>query len=128
MKVLLDTHVLLWMVSRSRQLSSHARELLSDGANELFFSIAGYWELGIKISIGKLELAENWEETLPKEIARNGITWLPVTPPHIHTVARLPWIHRDPFDRLLIAQAKNEKLTIITADAWFADYGVPVVW
>ncbi len=128
MNVLLDTHVLLWMVSRSRQLSSIARDVLSNDANKLLFSVAAYWELGIKISIGKLELKEGWQEALPKEIARNGISWLPVVPSHIHAVARLPWIHRDPFDRLLIAQAITENLTIMTADPWFTDYGVPVVW
>ena len=128
MRVLLDTHVLLWMTGRSRKLTTTAREILTDTDNELLFSIAGYWEIGIKISIGKLELAAGWEEALPKEIARNGIAWLPITLAHVHAVARLPWIHRDPFDRLLVAQAATDKLSILTGDPYFAEYDVPVVW
>lgn len=128
MNILLDTHALLWMVSSSRKLSPNARRLLADDTNALFFSIAGYWEIGIKISLGKLELREDWQEALPKEMTRNAISWLSVLPSHIHSVAGLPWIHRDPFDRLLIAQAMTENLNIMTTDSSFSDYGVPVVW
>ena len=128
MRVLLDTQVLLWMFARSGRLSPTARDTLSNGDNELFFSIAGYWEIGIKASLGKLRLAEGWEEVIPKEIAHNGIVWLPISPSHVHAVSQLPWPHRDPFDRIMIAQATAEELAVVTSDTVFSDYPFDVVW
>lgn len=128
MRVLVDTHVLLWMMSRSARLSGTAREALADPINELCFSIAGYWEMGIKMSLGKLELAPGWDHAIPREMARNGIDVLPITPAHVHEVTKLPWIHRDPFDRLMIAQAIVEKATILTSDRSFPEYEVAVLW
>ena len=128
MKLLLDTHALLWMVSSSDRLSSSAREAIAVEANELYFSIAGYWELGIKQSLGKLELASDWEDTLPREITRNRIVWLPIEPKHVHEVAALPWIHRDPFDRLMVAQARVEGLSIISRDQSLTEYDIRVLW
>mgnify|MGYP006273586465 CR=1 FL=1 len=128
MKALLDTHALLWMVSSSGRLSETARSAIADGTNELYFSIAGYWELGIKQSLGKLELAAGWEETLPREMTRNRIAWLPIEPKHVHAVVGLPWIHRDPFDRLMIAQALVEGLSIISRDRDLGAYRVPMLW
>ncbi len=128
MRALLDTHTLLWMVSRSNQLTETARAAIADGRNELYFSIAGYWEIGIKQSLGKLELSAGWQNTLPKEMTHNRITWLPIEPRHVHEVAALPWIHRDPFDRLMIAQSRVEGLTLISRDPQFSEYGVPTVW
>ena len=128
MKALLDTPTLLWMVTNSGKLSDSSREAIADEANELYFSIAGYWEIGIKQSLGKLVLAPGWEEILPMEMTRNRIAWLPIEPKHVHEVAELPWIHRDPFDRLLIAQARMEKLSIVSRDRNLAEYGVPIVW
>jgi PIN domain nuclease of toxin-antitoxin system len=127
-RVLVDTHVLLWMMSRSARLSGTAREALADPINELCFSLAGYWEMGIKMSLGKLELAPGWDHAIPREMARNGIDVLPITPAHVHEVTKLPWIHRDPFDRLMIAQAIVEKATILTSDRSFPEYTVPVLW
>ncbi|MFP4302895.1 MAG: type II toxin-antitoxin system VapC family toxin [Alkalispirochaetaceae bacterium] len=128
MKALLDTHALLWMVSSSERLSETARSTIADEANELYCSIAGYWEIGIKQSLGKLELAAGWEETLPREMTRNRIARLPVEPKHVHELVGLPWIHRDPFDRLMIAQALVEGLSVISRDRDLGAYGVPVVW
>lgn len=128
MKALLDTHALLWMVSESEKLTRPARTAIADGSNELFFSIAGYWEIGIKQSLGKLSLAHGWQEALPKEMTRNGISFLPVEPVHIHGVAALPWIHRDPFDRLMVAQARIESMAIISRDSQLSGYGVPIIW
>lgn len=128
MRLLLDTHALLWMFSSSHMLSAAARAAIADSANELCFSVAGYWEIGIKQSLGKLDLADGWEREIPKEMAWSGISWLGVEPAHIHEVARLPWIHRDPFDRMLIAQARVEKLGLISRDAQLAVYGVDIVW
>ncbi|MFO8041797.1 MAG: type II toxin-antitoxin system VapC family toxin [Alkalispirochaeta sp.] len=128
MTLLLDTHVLLWMFSRSESLSAPAREALSTPENALFFSIAGYWEIGIKVSIGKLTLADDWYDAIPRHMHRNGINWLQVLPGHVRTVSALPWIHRDPFDRLMIAQAQEEALAIVTSDHTFSEYEVATVW
>ena len=116
------------MASNSAELSDSSREAIADEANELYFSIAGYWEIGIKQSLGKLVLAPGWEEILPMEMTRNRIAWFPIEPKHVHEVAALPWIHRDPFDRLLIAQARVEKLSIVSRDRNLAEYGGPIVW
>lgn len=128
MKGLLDTHALLWMVSSSDRLSAAARNALADESSELAFSIAGYWELGIKQSLGKLHLADGWQELLPQEMTRNRINWLPVEPQHIHEMVTLPWIHRDPFDRLMVAQARVEGLSIVSRDQSLSQYGVPIIW
>jgi len=128
MKLLLDTHVILWMFSRSEKLSAPARTALSDSGNELYFSIAGYWEIGIKVSIGKLTLSDDWYDAIPRHMHRNGINLLPILPGHIRTVSALPWLHRDPFDRLMIAQAQEDSLSIVTSDGTFSEYGVAVVW
>ena len=128
MRLLLDTHILLWMFSRSEHLSAPAWTALSDSENELLFSIAGYWEIGIKVSIGKLTLADNWYNVIPRHMHQNGITWLHVLPEHVHRVSALPWIHRDPFDRLIIAQAQEESLSIVTSDRTFSEYEVATLW
>mgnify|MGYP006274931881 CR=1 FL=1 len=128
MNALLHTHTLLWMVSNSVRLSDRARAAIADENNTLSFSIAGYWEIGIKQSLGKLELSEGWEQTLPKEMAHNRIRWLPIETRHVHEVVDLRRTHRDPFDRLIIAQARVEGLSIISRDQRLAEYGVPIIW
>jgi len=128
MRLLLDTHALLWMVSSSNRLSDTARDAIADERNELFFSIAGYWELGIKESLNKVELAADWQRLLPSEMMRNRIAWLAIEPKHVHEVAGLPWVHRDPFDRLMIAQARVESLSFATRDDQLREYGVTIVW
>lgn len=128
MRFLLDTHALLWMFSDARRLSAAAAAVIRDPNSDLLFSIASYWEIGIKISLGKLTLSKGWQEKVPAELARNGIKWLAINPTHIHRLAQLPFHHRDPFDRLLVSQAVVEDLSIITKDGLFSDYGINVVW
>ena len=128
MKALLDTHTLLWMCSSADRLSDRAKVALLDDRNELFFSMAGWWEIAIKIGLGKLELQANWAQTMKREMRHNGIEWLPIRPEHCEQIPLLPFHHRDPFDRLLIAQAITEKLTIITCDQHFAAYDVRMLW
>lgn len=128
MRLLLDTHTLLWMQSRSQHLSSAAHEAIASTEHEIAFSTAGFWEIGIKVSLGKLELSPGWAEDIPREMSRNGVTWLPIAPAHVAAVASLPWHHRDPFDRLMIAQALREDMAVVTRDAVFSDYGIEVVW
>lgn len=86
------------------------------------------WSLGIKASLHKVELAAGWQRLLPREMTRNGITWLPIEPRHVHDFADLPWLHRDPFDRLMVAQARVDQLALATRDPMLGDYGVPIVW
>ena len=128
MKMLLDTHALLWMCSSVDRLSDRAKAAILDDRNELLFSVAGWWEIAIKIGLGKLDLRANWALTIKREMRHNGIAWLPVRPEHCEQLPSLPFHHRDPFDRLLIAQAMTERLTVITCDPHFVAYGVTVLW
>jgi PIN domain nuclease of toxin-antitoxin system len=121
---LVDTHVLLWWLTDDPALSAAARDALGDPANEPCVSTASVWEIAIKRSLGKLTTPED----LPDRIAGEGFVWLPVTAAHAWYVHELPPHHRDPFDRLLVAQAHLERLPIISADARFNDYDVDVVW
>ncbi len=123
-RLLLDTHVLLWWLADDPALSAPAREALADPATEPLVSAASVWEIAIKRSLGKLTVPDD----LPDRIVREGFAWLPVTGAHAWQVRDLPAHHRDPFDRLLIAQALTERLPIITGDARFDAYRVPVLW
>lgn len=128
MKCLLDTHVFLWMLMDDDQLSVAAKDTILDPTVELFFSMASYWEICIKLSIGKLELKRNWPQVFEREMVGNGIQWLPIKPEHARGVINLPWHHRDPFDRLLVAQCRADNLTCITADANIQRYSVKSLW
>lgn len=122
MRLLLDTHVLLWQLD-DRKLSAAATEAI-DAATELLFSVVSFAEIGIKIAVGKLA---DRREVYDDLLAEGGIRTLGLTPEQGLAVADLPLHHRDPFDRLLISQARNEGLTIVTADRNFAPYDVPVI-
>lgn len=128
MNLLLDTHVLLWMFGEPERLSNRAADALTDERNGLFFSVVGWWELAIKVSLNKLTLLPNWAPSIKREMRRNGIEWLSLLPDHAECVAGLPFHHRDPFDRMLIAQAVTSELSVVTADAFFSRYGLDVVW
>ena len=120
---LLDTHVLLWWLAEPERLSAEARAVIADGSNALRFSAAGAWEMAIKKSLGRLDYPGNLAEVL----AANRIEPLPVTVADALAVADLPLHHRDPFDRMQIAQARLEGLAIITRDPEFDAYGVKLV-
>jgi PIN domain nuclease of toxin-antitoxin system len=128
MRLLLDTHVFLWWVGNSKELSVAAREAISDTGNECFVSLASCWELSIKCSLGKLRLSQSIEQFIPEQMAANGFRLLPIEFMHISLIENMQFHHRDPFDRLLIAQAKAEKLTVVTADSAFALYNVNRLW
>jgi PIN domain nuclease of toxin-antitoxin system len=128
MRLLLDTHTFLWWVCNDSTLSSAARTAISNERNECFLSIASCWEMAIKTSIGKLRLITTVERFIPDELANNDIKLLAVDFKHVAKVENLPFLHRDPFDRLLVAQALVEKMTFITADAIISDYGVKRIW
>lgn len=127
-RLLLDTHTFLWWVSDAPELSITAREAISDTGNECFLSIASCWEMAIKSSIGKLRLTKPVERFVNDLITENGFRLLSIDLRHAAKVEALPFHHRDPFDRLLIAQAITEKLTIVTVDSLFSSYGVKLLW
>ncbi len=124
---LLDTQAFIWMDSHSDRLSNTARALILNLDNELFLSLVSIWEMQIKHQLGKLQLRVALS-TIVNEQLRNRVQLLLIQPQHIYGLAQLPLHHRDPFDRLLIAQARAENLTLISSDSRFADYDVPTVW
>jgi len=128
MKIILDTHTFLWFVAGNPKLSSQAQKLIETPDNQRLLSIASAWEIAIKLSLGKLKLAGRFEDLIPHQLQFNDITLLPITPEHLATVAELPFHHRDPFDRLIIAQAVTEKIPVITTDQAFASYKIEKLW
>jgi PIN domain nuclease of toxin-antitoxin system len=127
-KLLLDTRAFLWWVGATRDLSRRARSAVGSGRNECFVSIASGWEIAIKVSLGTLKVEGALDRFLPEQLAANAFQPLPVDLKHCARVAALPFHHRDPFDRLLVAQALEEELAIVTADPVFTKYGVNRVW
>lgn len=126
MKVLLDTHTFIWALIDEKRLSPRARNLIA--SSELWWSVVSLWEAIQKAQIGKLSLPQPAGSFLTGELSINHVRLLPVSPSHVLRVEELPLHHRDPFDRLLIAQSIEEGLPIITADPWFARYPVEVIW
>jgi PIN domain nuclease of toxin-antitoxin system len=125
-RLLLDTHALLWWLADNRKLGRRTRAAIADPRATVWVSAASAWEIAIKVALGRLELGEPPEICLPREIERNHFTSLPVTVEHALAAAGLPPHHTDPFDRMLIAQAQLENLTLVTADEAFASYDVPI--
>jgi len=128
MKLLLDTHTALWWVNDYEKLSLKARALLSDDSHSLYISIISAWEVAIKASIGKLYEFEGGVKAFLAEMEVNPVVLFPIMPRHVEMVETLPFHRRDPFDRLLIATAMAENMTILTADENIFKYGVPSVW
>ncbi len=126
MKILLDTHTFLWGLSDVSKLSERVRKLLP--AAETCFSVVSLWEILIKSQSGKLSLPQPAGPYVMAKLAFNGVKLLPIVPDHALRVELLPMHHRDPFDRMLIAQALEEGLPIVTADPWFSRYPVEVIW
>lgn len=128
MRVLVDTHVFLWWVEGDRTLSAKARAALSDQDNECLLSLVSVWELAIKAGLGKLKLALPVQRYVVEHVAANGFRILDIRMAHVGRVESLDPHHGDPFDRLLIAQALEEKLPVVTADPVFRKYGVKRIW
>jgi len=128
MKLLLDTHVFLWWVSDAAELSDAARTAISDPGNTCYLSLASCWELAIKSSIGKLKLKKPVERFVSEQMQQNGFLLLNIELRHVAKVENLALHHRDPFDRLLVTQAKTERMTLVTADAVLSDYGIRCIW
>lgn len=128
MIVLIDSHALLWFLQGNSQLSPTARDSIEDADNEKLVSIASCWEISIKAGLGKLRLTEPTRILLEREIPRNNLRLLSITLEHATAVESLPHHHRDPFDRLLIAQAICEGVPIVSGDAAFDAYPVARIW
>ena len=128
MRVLVDTHVFLWWVEGDRALPVKARAALADRDNECLFSLVSVWELAIKAGLGKLKLALPVQRYVNEHVAANGFRMLDIQLAHVGRVESLASHHGDPFDRLLIAQALEEKIPVVTADPVFRDYGVKRIW
>ena len=128
MRAILDTHVFLWWVLDVPRLSVEARSILQDGANELLFSTASAYELTIKAQSGRLSLPEPPDSYVPNRLAANAFESLSIELAHALRAGSLPSIHRDPFDRMLVAQAQIEGLPILTADPAIGRYDVETIW
>jgi len=128
MRLLLDTHAFLWFIMGSSNLSTSARAMIEDEANESFLSVASLWEMAIKVSLGKLTLSAPLDALIPQQLSLNGIELLGIQVAHAAVVSTLPFHHRDPFDRLLIAQAVVEGMPVISADVAFDAYPVKRLW
>ena len=128
MRHLLDTHALLWYTLGDPKMSAAATALIVDPANEILISPAAYWEIAIKVSIGKLILNQPYEDFMDACVNKYGFTILPVEPKHTARVIGLPFHHTDPFDRLLVAQALVENIPIISNDPALDAYGIKRLW
>ncbi len=128
MRVLLDTHAWLWFVLGDERLSSKTRDHIENPANSKLISPASYWETAIKISIGKYSLPIPYGQFVEHAIPGQGFSILPILPAHTTILTGMPMHHRDPFDRLLVAQSLAEKLPLLSADASLDAYGIERVW
>ena len=126
MQLLIDTHILIWFLEGSKSLSKQRQQIIVNPNNDVFVSIASLWEIAIKISIEKLTLAKSLADVI-KQIAVQSIEILPISPEHTLQVSILPFYHRDPFDRIIIAQSQVENLSIMTSDGEFGKYGITIL-
>lgn len=127
MRFLLDTHTLIWFLNGDKALSSKARKSIESDQVENYVSIASLWEMAIKISLDRLELNASFME-IGQQISENNFQILPISLKDTVIISNLPFHHRDPFDRMIISQAVNNKLTVISKDSHFNYYDIKVVW
>jgi PIN domain nuclease of toxin-antitoxin system len=128
MKYLLDAHAFLWAVTEDERLSPAAAQVFTDTGHELLLSAATIWEILTKVQIGKLPLPLPAGNFIRSQLAANDVHVLPVRFEHVLRLEQIPLHHRDPFDRMLVAQAMEEKLPILSCDPWFEKYPVKVIW
>ncbi|MDM8536679.1 type II toxin-antitoxin system VapC family toxin [Desulfobacterales bacterium HSG17] len=127
MEIFFDTHVFLWWILEDDRISDRAAQLISNGRNRLYWSAASSWEVTIKYSLGKLNLPEKPEKFFPAQFLQNQIYSLPVNDTHAFKVGTLPMHHKDPFDRLLIAQSMVENITLLSDDQYLHLYDVNII-
>ncbi len=118
----------LWFIAGDSSLSRAARLAIEDENNSCYLSVASLWEIAIKVSIGKLELTESFQDLIPAQLIENGVELLDMSVEHAAVVASLPFHHRDPFDRLIAAQAQVEQMTLVSVDEAFDAYKVDRLW
>lgn len=128
MNVLLDTHALLWSYAAPQRLSQTARDCILDAADRKWVSVVSVWEIAIKLSIGKLTYVEDFDAFVKEAIFDNRFELLDIDPSHASESTRLPWAHKDPFDRMLAAQARVEKMPLVSADMVMDKYGITRIW
>ena len=128
MRYLIDTHAFIWFITNDDRLGKRAYEEISNIENEVVLSIASLWEMAIKASLGKLELGKPFRALIPRELVANEIGLLSIAPKHLSVLADLPFHHRDPFDRLIIAQAIIEGIPVVSRDGDFPKYPIQIVW
>jgi PIN domain nuclease of toxin-antitoxin system len=127
-RLLLDTHAFLWFITTDANLSATAKSLISDPGNEILISPASYWETAIKVSIGKYPLSVPFETFITQGINGNRFRILAIEPGHAAVLTTLPFHHRDPFDRMLVAQAQVERISLVSNDAILDLYGINRLW
>jgi len=128
-RLLLDTHTFLWFIGGDANLTAHARQLIENTGNEKLVSIASLWEMSIKASIGRMRLNTTFPNMVRDHVRGNAMDLLPIRPEHLEFVRSLPFHHKDPFDRLIIAQSQSESLPILSRDHMFDDYeGIQRIW
>ncbi len=128
MKYLLDTHVFLWWINDDPLISAEAREIIEEGEHTLYLSAASGWEMAVKAKLGKLKVPDDLEAFVLEQMFKNAISLLPVQMNHALHVHTLPNFHRDPFDRIIIAQAQLEGLPLLSADSQMGKYRIEVIW
>ncbi|MCB0000251.1 MAG: type II toxin-antitoxin system VapC family toxin [Anaerolineales bacterium] len=128
MKLLLDTHTFLWFIAGDNQLDVYARQLIENPDNERYLSIASVWEITIKSSLGRLTVPTPPSTLIREQVWANAIDLLTITPEQFDTLHTLPYHHKDPFDRLIAAQAVQEGMWLVTKDSAFAAYNVQMAW
>ena len=127
MRILLDTHIFLWAITSDSRLSTAQRDLFLDGASDLFLSAASVWEILIKTGLGRLLMPTPSTDYIVKQMEKNRIALLPIRVAHLAALENLPPLHRDPFDRILVAQARAEKMPLLSADAAIRQYPVEIL-
>jgi PIN domain nuclease of toxin-antitoxin system len=128
MRILLDTHVFLWLRNDPKQISDRVLTAYYDINNDIFLSIASIWEMQIKYQLGKLELKLPLSELIEEQVLNNGLQILPIETDHIFALADLPFHHKDPFDRIILIQSQLENLKLASADTVFSNYEVNLFW
>jgi PIN domain nuclease of toxin-antitoxin system len=128
MKLLLDTHVFIWMESQPAKLSSKAQTALEDESNSLLLSVASVWEMQIKVQLGKLKFTFPLQQVIAAQQEVNGIEVLPIQLMHTFALDNLPLHHKDPFDRMLLVQAQVENAVLVSQDSLFSQYPVQILW
>jgi len=127
-RLLLDTHTFLWFIGGNTALSPYARQLIEDRTNERLLSIASLWEMAIKVSLGRLTLTLSFTDLVAKHVHGNAIELFEILPHHLDILTTLPFYHKDPFDRMIIAQGQAENIPILSRDSAFDDYAIRRLW